>query len=601
MTVLFLFSMGVCFFTVSLFRIIDVKMFLLYVHVLTSVYCIIKKRPNFSTFSFSGKAQQLAVACTLECFLFIDFSSYILHVSPAILQRFPFSPTVSSMIIAIACCALSFLFLFESARFITDVLDQLICIAKLYKHSLVLLSSIFLVGMTAITRADFSYYDDIGRVVSGLEMTGSFSRHTSTFLSNFLHGNIRLPDISPLPQIIAVLIIAFTGILLLYIFDEIYKRENTFDIGRVISLVPLCFSPYFLQCISYKFDSPYMAISLLFSILPAVFCKASAKKYISVTTVCTILMCTTYQASSGIFPILVILISFLMWNQKDPLKDIGSFILRSVCGYCSGLLIFRFLIMTNEESYIDSTISFQSIPNNLSYYFTAFLSYFTPIWITLTAITCIVFIITMIKNSTQKIMLVLPLVLLTVGCMVILSFGVYIVFSDILLAVRSMYGICVCITLLGVVITTVIQIPIAKLSVFLFSWLMFIFTLTYGNALSQQKEYIDFRLEEVIFELHQVEDFSKNREMYVQIIGSIGHCDPVKNLSSEYKVIESLVPVGFSEANDMFGYHKLLHYYKLNLIYDENIDMTQMNLPIISDTAYHTIKSDDNLILIYLK
>lgn len=598
---LFILSMGYCFFALSFFRAYEIKIFFAILFAIASIYCVIKKYPKTKFFSFKGKSQQLSITCVLMCILYVDFSSYIIHVSPSILRIIPISPTITAIIIAVICCLFSFLFLLEVAGYLNSVLCRLFYIIKSYRYSFILLSVIYLIGITAIVRADFSYYDDLGRVLNGLDMTGSFSRHTATILSNFLHGNTRLPDISPLPQILSVLIIAVAGVILLHLFDEVCQKSKRFDIWRVISLIPLCFSPYYLACLSYKFDSPYMAASILFSILPVIYYKASTKKYISAVAIGTILMCTTYQAASGIFPILVLLLAFLMWNQKEDLKYIVCFVLRSVCGYLGGLLIFRFLIMTPQETYIDSTISLKYVASNLSTYFTTFVTSFTPVWISLIVITCIVFVAVMVKISTRHIAVALPVTVLTMFCMVVLSFGVYIAFSDILLAVRSMYGLCVFFALLGLTITSFTRFPMVKFSAFLFSWLMFVFTFTYGNALSQQKEYTDFRTDEVISGIKQIVTTENSDAVYVQICGSIGYCDPVEDLIKEYPVLEKLVPVGLMGDNNNFGYYTLCNYYKLNLIYDETLDMTQLDIPVVSDTVYHTIKSKDNYILIYLK
>ena len=602
MLFLFIISMGVCFFSLSFFWHRDVLLFCAGLFVLMSIYCIIKKYPNAKSFSMKGKRDQLAIACILDCFLFVSFSSYITHVSPGILQKLPLPPTVSGIIIAVVCCIFSFLFLFELAGPLKSVFCRLGSIFKSYQYSFFLLSGIYIVGITAIIRANVSYCDDLWRVFAGLDMTGAFSRHTATFLSNFLHGNTWLTDISPLPQILAVLIMAFTGMLLLYILDEVCRKPQKFDVWKVIALIPLCFSPFFLECIAYKYDSPYMAASVLFSVIPVVFYQSSPKKYVIAVCVGTILMCTTYQASSGVFPLLVVLLSFLMWNRKEDLKKIGCFILRSICGYVSGMLIFRFCIMTEHEaSYMDTSVSLQSVGKNLATFFHAIVTNFTPVWLTLIVITCIVFVIVVVRQSGHRTVLSLPVALLTMIVMVVLSFGVYIVFSQILLCVRSMYGICICFTLLGLVIVTLVRFPVAKVSVLLFSWLMFVFTFTYGNALAQQEEYCSFRLQEVISGISEIDALENDNPAYVQIVGDIGYCDSVENMISEYPVLECLVPIDFSGNINAFGDIRLCTQYQLDLIYDPGIDMTEMDLPVVSDTIYHTVKSKDNYVLIYLK
>lgn len=43
------------------------------------------------------------------------------------------------------------------------------------------------------------------------------------------------------------------------------------QLSMIAAVVPLGLSPWFLECFSYKFDSPYMALSVLASVIPFIF------------------------------------------------------------------------------------------------------------------------------------------------------------------------------------------------------------------------------------------------------------------------------------------------------------------------------------------
>src|SRR5699024_10528602 len=122
------------------------------------------------------------------------------------------------------------------------------------KKSLCILTGIFLVGISAILKANFNYIDDMGRIADGYRGWNNFSRFVSTSLSVMIHANDHLADISPLTQLIAVLILSLSGIILLYI---VYERK-AFSFSELLALIPIGLNPYFLECISYKFDAPYM-------------------------------------------------------------------------------------------------------------------------------------------------------------------------------------------------------------------------------------------------------------------------------------------------------------------------------------------------------
>ena len=63
----------------------------------------------------------------------------------------------------------------------------------------------------------------------------------------------------------------------------------------------------------------------------------------------TILMCTTYQASSGIFLMILILLCLKEWNKGKKIKDILKFFIKSTVGFIIGLLIFKIFILSMSK------------------------------------------------------------------------------------------------------------------------------------------------------------------------------------------------------------------------------------------------------------
>ena len=87
------------------------------------------------------------------------------------------------------------------------------------------LSIIYMVGILAIILAGVHYADDVARTNYGYAGWSGFSRYLSTFLSHGLHAGEYLSNIAPLPQIIAVMILAVAGILMVVAISgkEIFK------------------------------------------------------------------------------------------------------------------------------------------------------------------------------------------------------------------------------------------------------------------------------------------------------------------------------------------------------------------------------------------
>jgi hypothetical protein len=471
------------------------------------------------------------------------------------------------------------------------------------KKSVIVLFGIYLVGISAILRANFSYNDDMGRVAEGYKGWGNFSRILSNLLSNFIHMDNYLTDISPLPQLIAIAIMALSGVVLLVI---LYGRTN-FAVIEILALIPLCLNPYFLQCISFRYDAPYIALSVFGAIMPLLYRKRSETAYIAVSTIGTIIVCTTYQASSGIYPILVILMMLRMWNkQEENNGQIAQFCIRSVIGYGVGILIFRIFLMTSIDTYVSNSLpgikSF--IPNfvqHLRHYYSLVQSDFKWWWLVIVLLLIAGFVWTMAYTSKYNHWLGTVLSVLTLLGMAILCFGLYPALTEPSYSPRAMYGFGVFLTLLMVTIAEQENAVIVKTPVVLFSWIVFVFAFTYGNALYTQNEYTDFRINQVIEDLNDLEVFTTGEPVTVQIAGSIGYAPVIDNMPQNYQMLNRLIPKNFRESWK-WGQYKFYNYYELkNVVWDRSIDLTTYDLPVIEEHMYHTIRGKDNYILIELK
>lgn len=468
------------------------------------------------------------------------------------------------------------------------------------RKAVLFLLGVYIVSLLSLLRANYSYIDDMGRAAYGY--TGweeRFSRYLSTFSSYVLHAGKYLSDISPLPQIIAVCIMISASIILLYIVTG--KKKYT--IWELIAIIPMGLSPYFLECFSYKYDAPYMALSVLVSIVPILLIKKKNWIYILGTFICSIAMCTSYQASSGIFPMIVVLLSFLGWNRGKKIADLGIFIVKSAVGYLLGILFYQFFLMKPAESYVSNSIaSPKEIIKHYITYFELLFNDLKKIWLMFIGILCMCFIIYMIISSRQKKIVTFFVSVFTVIVMALLSWGLYPALSTPLTAPRAMYGFGVFISLISLSAVSITKKQyLLKFVSLVLSWCFIIFSLTYGNALVEQEKYADFRIETVVQDLNDLEIFQLDSEKKIQVIGTIGWAPIIRNKPQNYRILNRLVPITFQEKS-FWGDYKLLHYYGVkNITRDTSIDLTVVDLPKVRDTMYHNIYADKNNVLIELK
>lgn len=479
-----------------------------------------------------------------------------------------------------------------------------------YEHKKLILAFlslmiIYLIAYFSIFRADFKYIDDLGRVYDGYRGWDNFNRYISNFLSSFIHTSPYLTDISPLTQFIAIIFLSLTGTIILWIFK---KDKITIINVFAVSLVGLC--PYFLECISYKFDAPYMALSILASVFPFLFF-AKRKKYnilfFVFTLLGTLIMCLTYQASSGIIPIITLFLSFNYWRKKEN-NEALKILVTSFLGYILGLLIFKFFLMIPYEGYVSNSMFplkdlFFGAINNLKKYYSYIINDFRNIWLILLSLVLVCFIIRMIKYSKQNKLLTFLLTLILIILSLCLAFGVYPLLKLPLFRGRSMYGIGIPIVLITLNSVGETKNYISKLFVLGLCYCFFVFSFTYGNALTEQKRYIDFRVQNVINGLNDLEIMNRKNLKTVKLIGSVGKSPVIENMPKNYgNIIERLVSQTFG-GNSMWNEYYFKNYFKLkNVSVNYTAKIPKDKFKVEKDTMFYKIESNsEDFVIIRLK
>lgn len=476
--------------------------------------------------------------------------------------------------------------------------------SRMWLIPVAILCLIYLVGLSALLRADINYIDDMGRTVSGYRGWENFSRFLSSFLSILVHMGTRISDMSPLTQMIAAAIMALSGVLVLHLVTGGWK----FSLWQYAAVVPMGLSPYFLECFSYKFDAPYMALSVLASVAPLLLYRKGRVIYALGSMVGILVVCTTYQASSGIFPMLVVFLALMMWNRGEEIKSIASFVGLSVLGYGIGLVVFQVFIMVPVTDYVSNQMPgiSQLIPHtlaNFKRYFQTVRSDFSAQWLILVLLLAICFVYTQVWASRRHKLLALVGTGAALVVSLMLCFGLYPVLSEPSFSPRGMYGFGMWIAFMGVFVASHDKIYVGKVICLLLGWAFLGFALTYGNALSAQQEYTQFRIQQTVDDLVDAHLLEGDGRKTVQMTGSIGYSPVVNNRPAGENILRRLVFVTFGDSSYYWKRYPISTYYGLNdrIRWDPSVDLTEMELPVVVDNVYHTIRADDQYILIELK
>lgn len=511
-------------------------------------------------------------------------------------------------------------------------------------QSFIFLSIIFLIAIYPILRANVLYVDDLGRSFAGYNNWSIFGRYINDIISVLLHGNIFIGDISPIPQLISISVLALACLFMIYCISG----KNDFSIISLIASIPIAISPYFIECLSYRYDSLYMSISVLIAIAPIILLhpknktessidvsslgnaskiapqpNRSASKIIPgslyvaksichnkfmISIFCSVLaICLTYQVSLGIlFSFFIIIILNYLLNNANNL-DLFKLILQFLAATVIALLIFRLALFPDEYTgYVDTRMApIFSLPvmiyKNLKTYYAFFIKDFNYIWLILCTLILLSFIYVIMKKAHTLAMKVGSLVII---CILICScFGAYPLLVKPLFVPRAMYGITALVGIMCVYIVCHSNDFINKLIIFALCWSFFIFAPIYGNCLKAQQDYTDFRIELVLSEIndlpHEIIKDIKN----ITIYDTASFAPSLKHVMWNYPILKRLC-VNHFVYDWLWGKYKFYFYYGLENFYHEDSERPDKNVnyPILlKDSFYNMIKMNSTNIAVYLK
>lgn len=506
--------------------------------------------------------------------------------------------------IAMCCIALVFYLGFtgKGKVFASKIGEEFSSLGKFIttKTFVIMLVSIFafyLVCFYKIIDADFYYADDLWRSYDGSRSWIGFSRYVSEFLSIVLHTNVYLPDIAPLTQFFAIAVMSLTTVLLAWLVTE---GKITVTSLLVASLLFL--SPFNAQNLSYRFDSPYMALAAFFPIVPFIFWKNN-KVFLFTSIIGLILCCMSYQSGTSIYILLAIYFALSMWLKKDSYKEIFTFVGFAVASFVIALVLFKLLFMNtlgDDVSY-SASISLSVIPQNITSYLSNVTSSFGGIWIKAFVVISVLIALVLAVKVSQQNKLVTFFFLVVMGLLaLVLSFGPYLVFAQPLFSPRAFTGFSMLVTLVGISIykntlASVKRKRINLIPVFCILYGFIAFQFAYGVALAEQKQYQDFRVEQLLGDLAQ--HSVHGEKTYVSFSGSIGLSKGIDVNGNTFPLVNELitvVPSGGGIWND-----DLLSSYNFNC--EDEYLSENPGWPLLVSSYYHDIYGEGNHFFIVLK
>lgn len=470
------------------------------------------------------------------------------------------------------------------------------------KKEIAVLFVMYVLQMSSIIRANFSYDDDLGRIIEGYAGNAYDSRYLADIISKAINANNRITDTSPLTQYLACFFLAVSVLVIIRVFSE----NSKIDIFS-LAVAAIMVSPFFLVNFSYKIDSSFMALSVLLSVMPFLW-KDNIRAYIIASAIGTFGVCMTYQASSGIYPMLVLMYAYFCWMMgKNDLAVSLKFTAYSATTYVLCMFFFKtFLMREIEDGYISNSVPdikslIPTFIRNITKIYRTIIADFSKMWNILIALLVVIFIFNCLRSSSRKLLANIVYLMITLVFILLLVVGPYVILERPLIEARSLYGFSVMLTILGAVILSFdgIKAVIGRGVLFILGWCLFAFSFTYGNALAEQMKYTDFRVEEIINDLTDLPNYIDNDERQVEIKGSIGLAPAVDCLNYDYVLIKE-IPIYIDSVNSWGTNYYFYNYYNLTGVLDE-CGMGKDQFELVQESAYHKIYNRDNQFIVELK
>lgn len=492
--------------------------------------------------------------------------------------------------------------------------SKILAKARPFVKPFIIVLVIYAVAISSIVRANYNYMDDAGRAIDGYAWTSDFNRVSSSLFGFALNVNLKLSDISPLPQIMAIILLSASSVILTYVFCN--KKIKYLPL-IASSFIGLC--PFMYGCWVFKFDAPCMALSLFISTIPLLFWNtlehASTRYKIIIfllAVLCMLIMWTSYQASSGVIIVFVLglaMIDILRGCSAEMLlKKVAFYAL----AYLSSAMSFKLLFPdANGGAYRETEVFslnelLSGIVGNIGGMLDAVASSVNIYWLILVSLVIICFIVSAVNFGIEHstIARTLVAVFLLPLPMFILSYGAYLVLRDAPTLGRSLVGVgafmavvamCACILAEGWLAI------VAGVSNIILIYAFIVYGLAFGNGLSSQKDYADFRIQQLVNELVNSRVDISSGDTSLKLIGDIGPSPVMQHVIELYPVTNRIFYLQ-SGLNDKsyWGYRQLIDYYGANVAANETGEV-HCNSRLSSSRYYDIDKDTDGNVCVTIK
>ena len=479
----------------------------------------------------------------------------------------------------------------------------------LNKFSALLIFIIYSIVNINIGLAEYPYIDDIGRQLQGYS---GFSEHYSRYLSEYsarlIQGGKHLTDLGLTTHILSACFLSLASLVLLFVLYP--KNKITFVTACASTIIGI--NPWFLEPLSFRFDNPFMTLSILVSIIPFIFW--DNKKIFGIMSVVGIfLMCNSYQASSGVYIMVTMTLIFLELLQGSQFKEEIPKIVISILSYVVGLILYRIQIFIKPPIFVDQA----NIPKGLGilkiivlnakgYLKNIFLQSST-IWILLSIITILLLTISVVRLSKTKSVLNFIYLLIWLSLGSVFSYGTYLILSNpyYLMRPRYEYGYGIFLAIILIVSLECIEkskilYGIKSLVSGLLVFYFLSFSFVYVSSLKQQNDM--FKSQSILL-ASSLNKYVTPEKTVINVNRFLSDSPVFSNTASVYPMLKSLIMPNTNVSWDMtMRFNSITNLnVDFKLIDTSNLDFSSEKYTLLEETKLYNIYLKNNELFVIMK
>lgn len=479
----------------------------------------------------------------------------------------------------------------------------------LNKSSALLIFIIYSVVNINVGLAEYPYIDDIGRQLQGYS---GFSEHYSRYLSEYsarlIQGGDHLTDLGLTPHILSACFLSLASLILLFV---LYPNKKISFITACVSTI-IGINPWFLEPLSFRFDNPFMTLSILVSIIPFIFW--DNKKIFGIMSVVGIfLMCNSYQASSGVYIMVTMTLIFLELLQGSYFKEEIPKIVISILSYVVGLVLYRIQLFIKPPIFADQAnipkglVILKIIILNAKGYLKNIFLQSSTIWILLSITAVLLLMISVIRFSRTKFVLNFVYMLIWLSLGSVFSYGTYLILSNpyYLMRPRYEYGYGIFLAIILIVsleciekskIIRVIKSLISGLLVFYF----LSFSFVYVSSLKQQNDM--FKSQSILL-ASSLNKYVTPEKAVINVNRFLSDSPVFSNTASVYPILKSLIMPNTNVSWDMtMRFNSITNLnVDFKLIDIANLDFSSEKYTLLEETKLYNIYLKNNELFVIMK